>query len=309
MMMIVKDLMSDDITQIGPEARLSEAVTLMGEQKRSCVIIVKNNTPIGIITERDIVGVFVQAINTKTFDDVLVTEVMTENPVSYLETTSLIEAVAEANQNQLRHFPVVDDKGMLVGLVTQTDMVQAYISLFEKQVQLEATNQRLESLAHQDALLGIGNRRAMELDLTHIQATALRNKKPYAAVLFDVDYFKKYNDHYGHLAGDIALKTTTEALLQSMRESDRLYRYGGEEFLLLMPDTNIEGAKKTAERACKAVADKQVPHTGSPTKFLTISAGVACSTDENWQTLLTTVDSMLYKAKEAGRNRVIAATN
>ncbi len=311
--MIVKDLMCCELTTAPPETKLSVAISLMGNKKRSCVIITDHQVPVGIITERDVVGVVSQAISNNgfsdiaAFDDITVAEVMTIQPVRLLETTSLNEAVTLSNRHQLRHFPVTDTLGQLVGIVTQTDIVKAYIAIIEKQAQLEATNQELASLAHEDSLLGISNRRAMELDMSRAQSLSNRLNGPYAVALFDVDYFKKYNDQYGHQAGDRALVAITNAIKDSLRESDRIYRYGGEELLVLMPDTNEEGAVKTAERARVALESLQLPHTQSPSGYLSVSAGVASTLMGNWQNLVKEADQALYQAKADGRNRVVSS--
>src|SRR5690606_34684267 len=150
------------------------------------------------------------------------------------ETSSLLDALKLARSNNVRHLPVVNDEGMLVGMVTHTDMINVYVDILDSQAELIDTNIQLRAQSREDPLLGTGNRRAMERALVRVAATAQRAAQPFALVLFDIDYFKAYNDHYGDVEGDICLKAVTQAIKSTMRHGDSLYRYGGEELLLLM---------------------------------------------------------------------------
>ena len=112
-------------------------------------------------------------------------------------------------------------------------------------------------------MLKIGNRRAMEIDLAFTEADAKRHHKTFAVALLDIDFFKKFNDRYGHQAGDDALRDVAQAIKYSVRDSDRVFRYGGEEILILMPETEVVAAIKCAERVRKAVEHLAVPHLDS----------------------------------------------
>ena len=151
--------------------------------------------------------------------------------------------------------------------------------------------------------MGIDNRRAMEVEMDFTEAYSKRYKKSYSVALMDVDYFKAYNDCYGHQAGDEALISIANALKNTMRETDRLYRYGGEELLMLMSSTSTEEAMIAAERARIAVDELKIPHVASPLEHLTISGGIASSDDEEWQVLVDSADTALYRAKANGRNQ------
>jgi len=232
---------------------------------------------------------------------------MTIEPVCVHESTSLYDGLLLAQSRGLRHILVVDENELLVGLVTQTDMTNAYVKLLERQTELETANQALHLLSFEDSLMGIGNRRAMEVELSFAEALEKRYKKTYAVALIDVDFFKKYNDHYGHQAGDDALVAIVCAIKSSMRETDKLFRYGGEEILLFMPETRAEYALIPAERARKAVQALQLPHSESPLDRVSISVGVAYEQGEEWQALVARADQALYKAKESGRDKVCEA--
>jgi diguanylate cyclase (GGDEF)-like protein len=176
--------------------------------------------------------------------------------------------------------------------------------------ELAVMNERFKSLALEDGLTGLGNRRAMELELENIHAVAMRFHRPYSVALFDIDYFKRYNDSYGHQAGDDLLRSLSDRLTELLRKSDRIYRYGGEEFLPLYPECLPTGAAIITERICAAVLDMGFEHTESDEGFVTISAGIAHEPAEDrlrtsWETVVGEADKALYLAKERGRNRVV----
>lgn len=307
--MLVSDLMTKVVGSVAPNERLSSAVSLMEKSSLSCVIVSENKKPKGIITERDIVKLYSDALSNalKTgtpIIDPLVTDVMTIEPVCLKDNSSLYDALLLAQSRKLRHFLVVDEKENLIGVMTQTDMVNAYSALMDKQKELETENRMLQLLSYEDSLLEIGNRRAMKVELSYSEDMAKRYKKTYAVALIDVDFFKNYNDHYGHHAGDEVLSTIARTVKESMRETDRLFRYGGEEILMLLPEIRDKYALIAADRARKAVLDLKIPHEGSPLKYVTISAGVASENGENWQELVERADKALYRAKESGRNSV-----
>ncbi|WP_101757771.1 GGDEF domain-containing protein [Oceanicoccus sp. KOV_DT_Chl] len=307
--MIIADLMTDIVAGVAPEQSLLSAIKLMQEHGCSCVLITEDGAPQGIITERDVVRIFNENITGDQHGDLAVAalqvaDVMTREPVCVKQSTSLYDALLLARSRKLRHILVVDDDEKLVGLVTQTDMVNAYVHLIERQVELENLNQQLHLLSNEDALMHIGNRRAMEVELDFTEASAIRYKKYYALALLDVDWFKKYNDHYGHLQGDEALKKLALIIQDNMRDVDRVYRYGGEEILLLMPGSSRADAIVAADRIRHAVEAEKIPHVQSPLSFLTVSVGVAEGSQQSWEEVVSVADTALYRAKEAGRNKV-----
>jgi diguanylate cyclase (GGDEF)-like protein len=201
----------------------------------------------------------------------------------------------------------------------QTRLVAAErVTLLHRQVldfraQLEQANLDLLGQSLTDALTGLGNRRRMEQDLASTHARALRVGRPYAVAMFDIDHFKLYNDHYGHLAGDDALRHVAHCIDEAVRAGERIYRYGGEEFLLLLPDASPRDATAAARRIQRAVSDTPLDHTARPTEppIVTLSGGVACWTpDSNLSSpeLIDHADQALFQAKTAGRNRVHTAS-
>jgi diguanylate cyclase (GGDEF)-like protein len=169
---------------------------------------------------------------------------------------------------------------------------------------------RLAEVSRTDELTQIANRRAFEERLQWLCEQGTRYGRPFGVVMTDIDYFKKYNDSLGHQAGDAALKQVAQILAALVRKTDQAFRYGGEEFVCLLPETSLEGAMILAERLRAAVADARIPHPMNPVGIVTISLGVAAyapSTSAAPQLILGQADKGLYEAKAAGRNRVVAA--
>jgi len=175
----------------------------------------------------------------------------------------------------------------------------------ERTEQLEIANRKLAELATEDGLTGIANRRALENGLTREWHRCLDQRRPVAALMIDVDHFKRYNDEHGHLEGDIVLKQMA-AILTRLHNPHRelLARFGGEEFALLLPGLHIEEAQNRALEACSAIAETQLG--------LTVSIGVAAQVPsplDDPHVLLRRADAALYRAKRNGRNRVEIAND
>lgn len=179
------------------------------------------------------------------------------------------------------------------------------------QLTLKTQSDQLREMAFLDGLTGVLNRRRFDELLDHEWRLALRHERPLSILLIDVDHFKKYNDHYGHQAGDGALQAVAQSLKTSMRRhQDILARYGGEEFVSLQPSTPLDDAMATAEYLREQVQALALPHEASPTlDVVTVTIGVATEipeADRDPAQLLKTADECLYEAKWAGRNRVFA---
>lgn len=178
---------------------------------------------------------------------------------------------------------------------------------------LASANRTLERQAMSDGLTGLANRRQFDVTLGNEFSRALRQQATLAFIMIDVDYFKQYNDLYGHSAGDEVLRTISKLIraLTPKRPGDLTARYGGEEIGILLPYTDLAGARAVAERIREAVAQLQLPHAGSPFGLVTLSAGVATITPQRNVDqpgmLVEAADKALYVAKSAGRNRVSEA--
>jgi diguanylate cyclase len=178
--------------------------------------------------------------------------------------------------------------------------------LYKRGVELKAANKRIEELAELDELTGSFNRRCIMRMLGDEIARARRLKTPCAIALIDLDWFKRVNDHYGHPTGDEVLRTFAITVFANIRHIDRFGRYGGEEFLLVLPDTPDDEAVRTLNRLRAIVADLDWS-AFSPGMQVTISAGVATlKPDETPDAFLARADSALYIAKARGRNRIVS---
>ncbi len=184
--------------------------------------------------------------------------------------------------------------------------------LREASAQIERANRELERMALIDGLTGIANRRHFDDLLAREWRRALREEKPLSLVMFDIDFFKAYNDAYGHPRGDECLKQVAQVLARGLRRpADVVARYGGEEFVALLPETDAEGAALLAERMRDGVMALALPHAGSAVApRVTISAGVATAERCNGDApgvLVAAADRALYEAKLGGRNQVRVA--
>ncbi len=168
------------------------------------------------------------------------------------------------------------------------------------------TEEKLISQAGTDALTGICNRRCFDGTAKKEVQRARRHKTPLSGMIFDIDWFKKVNDTYGHLAGDEVLKNLAQVALKNLREIDTLARVGGEEFAVLLPETDIEGALKVAQRIRKSIERSEIFFSEQIIK-VTVSIGVSGLIPEDGESFLTMfrrADEALYRAKREGRNRV-----
>ena len=183
--------------------------------------------------------------------------------------------------------------------------------LLKMSAELTAANRALERVSRQDSLTELANRRCLDAYLADELARARRSKKELALALCDLDYFKPYNDHYGHQAGDECLRQVAQVLRSVCRRpADLAARYGGEEFALVLPETNLPGATQVAERMRAAVARLTIRHEHSgAAPHLTMSVGVASlvpGKDIRVERLVAIADQAMYQAKKLGRNRVVA---
>jgi diguanylate cyclase (GGDEF)-like protein len=183
---------------------------------------------------------------------------------------------------------------------------------------LRAENLRLQQIAYVDALTQLANRRQFDEALKAEWLRAIREETPLSLVMLDIDRFKRFNDLYGHLAGDECLRVVAAAVKSILRRpADLMARYGGEEFALLLPVTDDSGAVKLADRVRTAINALRLTHAGNAPGqgFVTASLGVSTaypqpgSSPEGWLDLIKRADGLLYEAKRTGRNRVVSSVD
>lgn len=179
--------------------------------------------------------------------------------------------------------------------------------------ELERANRKLEALSATDGLTGVANRRRFDEVLANELRRSVRSGHALALLMLDVDYFKKYNDRYGHLAGDECLRIVARVLQKSSRRAtDLVARYGGEEFSVIIAESDTAHAVQQAENICQAIFALKLPHADSPFGYITASIGVASLQPDEETTaeqLLRIADQALYHAKYQGRNRVVLGSD
>ena len=181
----------------------------------------------------------------------------------------------------------------------------------ERTRELHTLNKELETLSFLDGLTGIANRRMFDTTLELEWNHAKRDKKPLSLILIDIDFFKQYNDNYGHVQGDKCLKLIAQIISSTLkRDTDLVSRYGGEEFVVLLPNTDLKQANILAETCRTNIIEENITHVASTVNdVVTISLGVSSVIPINFidtSTLINEADKLLYQAKEEGRNRVIS---
>lgn len=229
----------------------------------------------------------------------LSTTVFTE---SRLEIVSLLTAQATV---------AIENAGLYEQVQDYTHSLEEKVT--ERTVQLEELNEELKKLVDSDGLTGLANRRCFDAYLARTWLRLRREQNLLSIIMFDVDYFKTFNDTYGHQSGDDCLVMLAKTIREQIqRPADLVARYGGEEFIVVLPDTDEAGAMAVAGQICQAVEALNIPHrSSSVADHVTISVGVAtmCPDTRRPDYLIELADQALYKAKKQGRNQVQMASN
>jgi diguanylate cyclase (GGDEF)-like protein/PAS domain S-box-containing protein len=194
----------------------------------------------------------------------------------------------------------------------ETDQVEMILLAIEDITERKKAEDQLKLIAFIDGLTGVANRRLFDNTLDLEWRRAMRSAKPISLIIVDVDYFKNFNDTYGHLAGDSCLQKIAHTIRDSLRRAGNFAaRYGGEEFAVILPDTDAEGAYLFAESLREKIENLNIEHKDSTAcKNVTVSMGVSTivpKKDSPHDKLMSLADKALYKAKQEGRNRVARA--
>jgi diguanylate cyclase (GGDEF)-like protein len=311
----VRAVMTTTLENAPPHEPLITVVERMSHSSISCLIVVDDDRPIGIVTERDIVKLCAQGSGSLL--DSPVAEYMTAPVHSIPETMTLSDARKLMKTRRCRRFPVVEDDGTLVGLVTQSDILDGSMHSLERYSrkllkmvderteELCLKNAELERLSITDSLTGLFNRRFLYRRFEEELSRARRLQTYLGCVMIDIDHFKQVNDSYGHGVGDGALRAIGDTLRTCVRQEDVVARYGGEEFVVVGGGDH-SGMLTVAERVRTTVASRAIP-AGKHSLALTVSCGVtSCSAfhePHDVDELIRMADEAMYAAKSKGRNR------
>lgn len=208
-----------------------------------------------------------------------------------------------------------EERGLNMGaadFIAKPFRAATLLARVRNQLKLVSQRQALERLSHSDGLTGIANRRYFNQMLEREFHRMQRHNHALALLMVDVDAFKAFNDHYGHVVGDECLQQVAHTIAHSLqRPGDMVARYGGEEFVCLLPETSAQGALKLAHDIQTRIAGLRLPHVQSQAgDFVTVSIGVAAAQPHDIgssQQLLVSADNRLYRAKRSGRNRIVSS--
>jgi diguanylate cyclase (GGDEF)-like protein len=201
----------------------------------------------------------------------------------------------------------LDTDDLEARLVAAARVTRLHRRLARQQCDLEDMNDELVAISRRDPLTALGNRRALEEDLDLLEARVTRYGHRYCMALVDVDHFKAYNDAHGHQSGDQILKAVATQLTHDARGGDAFYRYGGDEFLCILPEQSMESGALAVERMRLGLERLAIPHADEALGVLTFSAGLAMLDHDHTRPasdVLKMADEALYRAKHLGRNRV-----
>ncbi|MFH1417729.1 MAG: diguanylate cyclase [Planctomycetota bacterium] len=197
----------------------------------------------------------------------------------------------------------------VAAVVRERQLVERNEKITQLSKQLAETNVTLSQMSRLDSMTKLLNRQAWEEAIALERERSVRHGRSYAVIMIDIDHFKQFNDSMGHPAGDECLRAVATCIDQSTRVIDMVGRYGGEEFIVLAPETDLDGAMVLAERIRSAIWDLHMPHPASKTaERVTVSVGVAVRPVAPWEDVVKEADEALYAAKDGGRNQVQVAT-
>ncbi|SFV49880.1 hypothetical protein MNB_SM-7-1471 [hydrothermal vent metagenome] len=297
------------------ETAFEDAITIdvfrdMSRYSYDNVIIVdKNRKPIGILTTKNIISLIkLDKDLSRPIKEYMITPVET---ISYKSTIK--ETLTYIQTKHFKRAVIVDEKERFVGVISQSELIALTYSnwvsfmhqhqeeLYEINTLLHHKTKEYEKLAKTDALTGLYNRYKFSELFLHEYNLMLQKESKISLLMLDIDHFKKINDTYGHEIGDRVLVEISNTILQTLRNSDTVARWGGEEFVILLPNADIEVAKKVANNIRTAIEKREI----SIAKRVTVSIGVTeVKKGDTLEKALNRADSALYDAKKSGRNCV-----
>ena len=297
---IVKEYMTSPILSVDNDATLKEVADFMNSDKTSVVLVRnKNHGYIGVVTDADFthkVAVKEYSVNTTTIESIMSAPIKAVDGSIFMADARRIMC-----QSGIRHLAVTEN-GEFIGLLSAMNFFEYYKDVEE----------HLSNLAVHDGLTGIYNRRYFDETLAREWKRTMREKAPLSLIMLDIDYFKKYNDTYGHQAGDECLRQVATTISGALRRpADMAARYGGEEFVVVLPNLKLEDSAKFGETIRAKIEALKMEHKQSDANpFITVSLGIASvvpSSISSYEELVGAADKALYSAKNKGRNRVCVA--
>jgi diguanylate cyclase len=296
---------------INKETNTADVLSQMYASGNDSVIVVENQKPIGILTTKDIV----QLIKHKSDLNKPIKEYMNSPVDSVQKRTSVRDALEFVKQRHYKRLIVVDEDQTLIGIITQKELIfltynrwalvmkEHQEELQEINTLLKAKNEEYELLASVDPLTKLYNRYKFKQLFNSSLATTLQREGVMSLLILDIDYFKQVNDRFGHNIGDVVLQEVAALLKGEIREIDIVCRWGGEEFVVLLPTASIEQAVVIAEKLRNKIASLEIKVVGN----ISASFGVAEIDKKIFlEDLIAKADEALYKAKSTGRNKVVA---
>lgn len=289
---------------------MDEVLSYMQDAPTDCVIIYEENTPVGIITSKDIL----KFIDLDRCHEVSAREVMS-SPIDTMDSTaSISDALKFIKERHYKRIVVVADDGDIMGIITQKDLISRTYLKWSQLVNehfhqfeelndiLQKKNKHLATLATKDHLTATNNRHMFTELFTKERANSKRYKTDLSIVMIDLDHFKAVNDTYGHNIGDHVLKRFAMIVQEVIREADIFARWGGEEFILLLRHTTSTDAFLVAEKVRLGVEQYNFESVGR----VTCSLGVAAvKSEDTLESAIEKADKALYEAKNSGRNRTV----
>lgn len=299
-LMKIGAVMAKDVMATNKEEPILSLLERMNKNRIGAVIVInKENMPIGIVTERDIIHALVsyrEKIFTKQVQDIMSAPVLTLDPDQDIDSAAILMTL-----NGIRRIPITVNN-RLVGLITYRDLTNA---LRKSYFSLEEKAEELQDMANKDPLTGLFNKRFINDELKRQFDSAVKSGTSMTVIMIDIDHFKIVNDTYGHQCGDYVLKTLSVILQTKSREINIVGRYGGEEFIIIGPISEYKSSLFFAERLRSAIEDT-VFNWDSHDFHITISAGICVlnSAIKDAKTMVKLADEALYDAKNNGRNQV-----
>lgn len=299
---------------VNKEDKISYLLKDMVNNSYDNVIVVEDLKPIGIFTTKDIM----KLVKNKSDLDVRVENHMSSPVDSIHKSSSIREALSFLKEKKYKRVIVVDDNGNLSGIITQKELISLTYSkwaslmkeyqeeLSEINTILQNKNIEYENIASTDSLTGLYNRNKFSQLYLSSYTSMVQRHNDMSLIFLDIDYFKKVNDDYGHNVGDKTLVQVSHTLLKILRNVDVVCRWGGEEFLIMLPTADLKHANMIAQKLRKAIEELSIDVVGK----VTASFGVSQVREgEKMQDAIERADKALYLAKKAGRNCVKCETD